>query len=160
MQEHQRPASPRAAVGETADLAQFYDVGHCPTVPASLRIVDARSLAHSQALGRLAFGAGLALLPAAFAGGWVGGLADRHEGQTLAIGLGARDAAIALGTLAALRSGRGARAWLRAGVLADAADLAGTLRARDGLPPLAAPVVATIAGGSMLLGAWLQYAID
>jgi hypothetical protein len=121
--------------------------------------MDARSLARWQALGRLGLGAGLALAPGVVAGGWVGGVADRREGQALAAGLGARDVAIALGILGGLRSGRGTAGWIRAGVLADAADLAGTLRARDSLPPLAAPAVAALAGGSVLLGAWLQRAL-
>jgi hypothetical protein len=122
--------------------------------------MDARALARNQALGRLGLGAGLMLAPGVFAGGWVGGVADRREGQALAIGLGARDVAIALGILAGLRSRRGgAAAWIRAGVVADAADLAGTLRARDALPPLTAPAVAALAGGSALLGAWLQGAV-
>ena len=123
--------------------------------------MDARALARNQALGRLALGAGVMLAPGLFAGGWVGGVADRREGQALAIGLGARDVSIALGTLAGLRSRRrgGAAAWIRAGVVADAADLAGTLRARDALPPLAAPAVGALAGGSALLGLWLQGAV-
>jgi hypothetical protein len=78
----------------------------------------------------------------------------------LAIGLGARDVALALGTLRALSSRRGTAAWLRAGILADGGDLFATLRARDSLPPLAVPVVAAIAGGSVLLGAYLQAALD
>jgi hypothetical protein len=121
--------------------------------------MDARSLARWQALGRLGFGVGLAGAPGLFAGGWVGGVADGRDGQALAIGLGARDVAIALGTLRAL-SGRGAASWVRAGVLADLGDLVATLRARDLLPPLAVPAVAAIAGGSVLLGAWLQSELD
>ena len=78
----------------------------------------------------------------------------------LAIGLGARDVALALGTCAALRAGRGARRWMRAGMVADLADLVATLRARDALSPMAVPAVAAIAGGSVLLGAWLQTALD
>ena len=119
-----------------------------------------RTLARLQALGRLAIGGGLVVAPSVVAGGWVGGVADKRDGQALAIGLGGRDVAIALGTLRALRAGHGAGPWLRAGIVADAADLAGTLRARDQLPPLAVPVVAAIAGGSVLLGAWLQAAAD
>jgi len=98
--------------------------------------------------------------PGAVAGGWVGGVADRREGQALSIGLGARDVAIAVGALRALRAGHGAAAWLRAGVLADAADLAATLRARQSLPAVAVPVVSAMAGGSALLGAWLQAVVD
>jgi hypothetical protein len=122
--------------------------------------MDARSLARGQALGRLALGAGLVFSPGVVAGGWVGGVADRREGQALAIGLGARDVGLALGALRALRAGRGAGAWLRAGMLADAADMVATLRARDSMSPLAVPVVTAMAGGSLLLGAWLQAAAD
>ena len=122
--------------------------------------MDASSLARRQALARLGFGVALVAAPGLLAGGWVGGVADRRDGQTLAIGLGARDVALALGTLGALRSGRAAAPWVRAGVLADLGDLVATLRARDSLPPLALPAVAAIAGGSVLLGAWLQGAVD
>src|SRR5215216_3840698 len=101
--------------------------------------MNARSLARLQALGRLGFGAGMMVAPAALAGAWVGGIADRREGQAIAIGLGARDVALALGALRALDAGYGSRAWIRAGMVADAADLVGTLRARDRVPALAAP---------------------
>src|SRR5262245_13932575 len=121
--------------------------------------MDARSLARNQALGRLALGAGLMLAPGVLAGGWVGGVADRREGQVLAIGLGARDVAIALGIRAGPRSRAGPAAWIRAGVFAATADLVGTLRARDALPPLAAPAVGALAAGSALLGVWLQDAV-
>ena len=122
--------------------------------------MDARSLARLQALGRLGLGAGLVLAPGVFAGGWVGGVADRREGQVLSIAVGARDVAIALGALRALSTGKGAGGWLRAGVLADAADAYATWRARDSLPAVAAPAVLAIAGGSALLGLWLQSAVD
>jgi hypothetical protein len=119
-----------------------------------------RTLARLQAAGRLVAGGGLAFAPGLVAGAWVGEPADRREGQAIAIGLGARDVAIALGTLSALRSRRGAAPWLRAGVLADAADLIATVRARDTLPPMAVPAVVAMAGGSVLLGAYLQAALD
>jgi hypothetical protein len=119
-----------------------------------------RSLARLQAAGRLALGGAVILAPGRIAGAWVGGAADTRDGQTLAIGLGARDVGIALGTLHALRGRRGAAPWLRAGIVADAADVVATLRARDSLPPLAGPVVAALAGGSVLLGAYLQATLD
>ncbi len=122
--------------------------------------MTARTLARLQAYGRVALGGGLVVAPGLVAGGWVGGVADKRDGQALAIGLGARDVALALGTLRALSTGRGAAPWLRGGIIADAADLVATLRARDSLPPLAVPVVAAIAGGSALLGAYLQFALD
>jgi hypothetical protein len=122
--------------------------------------MTARTLARLQAAGRIVAGGGIALAPGAVAGAWTGGVAASREGQVLAVGLGARDVAIAVGTLNALGSRRGAAAWLRAGIAADAADLLATLRARDTLPPLALPAVVAIAGGSVLLGAYLQAALD
>jgi hypothetical protein len=122
--------------------------------------MDPRSIARLQALGRLGLGAGLTLAPGLFAGGWVGGVADRREGQALAIAAGARDVAIGVGTLRALQARRGAAGWVRAGLLADAADAYATWRARDSLPALAVPGVLAIAGGSALLGLWLQAAVD
>jgi hypothetical protein len=122
--------------------------------------MDARSLARLHALGRLAIGAGLVAAPGVVAGGWVGGLARTPQGQVLAVGFGARDVAIALGSLRGVGAGYGAAGWIRAGMLADAADLVATLKARDGLPSLAAPAVALLAGGSIVLGAWLQAAVD
>ncbi len=118
-----------------------------------------RTLARLQALGRLAIGASLTAAPQ-LAGAWVGAAADRRPGQALAIGLGARDAALALGTLQALGARRGASAWLRAGIAADLGDLVATLRARDELPAPAVPITVAIAGGSVLLGAYLQAALD
>lgn len=122
--------------------------------------MTARTVARLHALGRVVLGGGLVAAPGLVAGGWVGAVADKREGQALAIGLGGRDVAIAVGALRALRAGHGARPWLQAGIAADAADLVATLRARDSLPPLAVPVVAALAGGSVLLGAWLHGAVE
>jgi hypothetical protein len=122
--------------------------------------MNARTLAGLQAAGRLLLGGGIAAAPSLLAGGWVGSVADQPGGRALAAGLGGRDVALALGTFAALRDGRGARRWLRAGMVADTADLVATLRARDALSPVAVPAVAAIAGGSVLLGAWLQRELD
>src|SRR5829696_5343387 len=75
------------------------------------RRMTPRSLARLQATGRVVLGAGIAAAPSLIAGGWVGAVADKPGGRALAIGLGARDVGIALGTAAALRNGYGARAW-------------------------------------------------
>ena len=45
-------------------------------------------------------------------------------------------------------------------MLADATDLAATLRARDDLSTAAVVGVGLIAGGSVLLGLWFQAALD
>ena len=122
--------------------------------------MDARSVTALLAFGRLALGAGLIAVPGRVAGGWVGGVADKPEGQVLVIGLGARDAALGLGALRALSVGHGAPDWIRAGMVADVADLAAAVKARDSLPPLAIPAVVALAGGAFVLGAWLQSAVD
>jgi hypothetical protein len=122
--------------------------------------MDAHALARLQALSRAALGAGLVAAPGLVARSWVGGVAAKPGAQSLAIGMGARDVGMGLGTLYALRKGRGAGTWIRAGMLADGGDLMATLRARDSLPALAVPLVAAMAGGSVLLGAWLQAAVD
>jgi len=122
--------------------------------------MTARTLARIQALSRLALGVGLVAAPGPLAGAWVGAAADHRPGQTLAMGLGGRDVAIALGTLQGLTARRGARAWLRAGIAADLADLAATVRARRDIPAVSVPVTVALAGGSVLLGAYLQAALD
>jgi hypothetical protein len=122
--------------------------------------MDARKAARAQALGRIAFGAGLALAPGPVAGAWVGGPADTRGGQVLAAAMGARDVGIGVGMLRAAGRRRGVRPWVRAGMLADGADLAATLRARDDLPAATVPLVAAMAAGSVLLGAWLHTALD
>jgi hypothetical protein len=122
--------------------------------------MDARSVTRLLAFGRLALGAGLIAAPGRVAGAWVGGVADRPEGQVLVIGLGARDAALGLGALRALSAGHGAPDWIRAGMIADVADLAAAVKARDSLPSRAIPAVVALAGGAFVLGAWLQSAVD
>ena len=122
--------------------------------------METRTIARAHALGRVAFGAGLALAPGLVAGAWVGAPADRPGGQVLAIAMGGRDVAIGLGAFRAIGQGRGAASWVRAGMLADSADLVATIRAGDDLPPLIVPVVGAMAAASVLLGAWLQAALD
>jgi hypothetical protein len=122
--------------------------------------VDARTLARLQALGRVVIGAGLALAPARTGGAWIGSDARRPATQVAISAFGARDLALGLGAAYAAGQGHGAGPWLRAGVLADAADLAATLRAREHLPPLAVAGVSTLAAGSALLGLWLSRELD
>jgi hypothetical protein len=122
--------------------------------------MDARTLARVQALGRVAVGTALTLAPGRAGAGWMGHDARRPATQVAISALGARDLAIGLGAAYAAGQGYGAGPWLRAGVLADATDLAATLRARDHLSPLAVAGVGAIAAGSALLGLWLSRELD
>jgi hypothetical protein len=122
--------------------------------------VDARTLARLQALGRVAVGAGLTLAPGRAGGGWIGRDARRPATQVVISAFGARDLALGLGTAAAAGQGYGARPWVLAGILADATDLAATLRARDDLHPVAVAGVGALAAGSAVLGLWLSRELD
>ncbi len=122
--------------------------------------MDARTLARQHALGRVLVGAGLTLAPGRAAAGWLGRDARRAGTRVATRAFGARDLAIGLGTAYAAGQGYGARPWLWAGILADAADLTATLRARRELPSLAVPVVGVVAGGSVLLGLWFSSELD
>jgi hypothetical protein len=122
--------------------------------------VDVRTLARQQALGRIVVGAGLALAPRLAGEGWFGRDSHRPATQVAIRALGARDLAIGLGTAYTAGQGYGTRPWLWAGILADATDLAGTLKARDDLTPLAVAIVGAVAGGSALLGLWFSRELD
>src|SRR4051812_16515708 len=99
--------------------------------------MDARTLARLHALGRVAVGAAYVAVPGPAARAWVGTDGSRPAANVLAAAIGARDAAIGLGELRAVGAGYGARPWVRAGLLADLADLVATLRAREDLPAVA-----------------------
>jgi hypothetical protein len=122
--------------------------------------MDARTLARQQALGRVVVGAGFTLAPGLAGNGWFGGDAHRPATQVAIRALGARDLAIGLGTAYTTGQGYGARPWLLAGILADATDLAATLKARDELTPFAVALVGAVAGGSVLLGIWFSRELD
>ncbi len=122
--------------------------------------MDARPLARQHALGRVVVGAGLALAPRLAGSGWMGRDSRRPATQVAIRALGARDLAIGLGTAYTAGQGYGARPWIWAGILADAADLAATLRARDALPAFNVGVVGLVAGGSVLVGLWLSRELD
>jgi hypothetical protein len=122
--------------------------------------MDPRTLARLHGAARIAVGAAYVAAPGPAARAWIGADGDRASVGVLARGFGARDGAIGLGVLRAVAAGYGARPWVRAGVLADAADLVATLRGRDSLPGLRVAGVAVIAAGSVAVGLWLDRMVD
>jgi hypothetical protein len=122
--------------------------------------VHLRSLARLHAAGRVAMGVGLMLAPARIGGAWVGSVGERPEAQVITAAVGARDLGIGAGVLVALAQGSGARPWIAAGVVADAADLVATLRGRGALPPRAVAGVAVIAAGSVAFGLRALRSVD
>lgn len=116
--------------------------------------MDARTLALPIAVGRVAIGAALMAAPGRAAAAWIGPRQGRRpETRLLATAVGARDLAVGLGGVAALRAGTGARAWMLAGALADATDLAATLRHRDAISRSTLLGVAALAGSAAAAGA-------
>jgi hypothetical protein len=117
--------------------------------------MDARDIALQQAVGRAVLGAALTVAPGIAARGWIGRDAAAAGTQVVTTAMGARDLGLALGLIRALRTASPARPWLLAGVLADVADLAATLRARDALPSASVVGIGALAAGSAAVGAWL-----
>jgi hypothetical protein len=108
------------------------------------------------AAARIGFGAGLVLAPGRLTSVWLGPDSAAAGTQTVSRGLGARDIALGAGALAAPDSQL--RAWVLAGVAADAADLVATVAAGESLPRRGRLVVGAVAGAGVALGAaaWAQ----
>jgi hypothetical protein len=109
------------------------------------------------AAGRVALGAAAVMRPAIPARPWVGEAAGGVAARVFGRALGARDISLGAGALAALRRGAAdpgpACAWVAAGALADALDVAATVASWRELPPTGRWLVAASAGGAALTGA-------
>jgi hypothetical protein len=122
--------------------------------------MDTRTLTRLHGLARVGIGAALIAAPRAATAPWLGRAARKPATQVPVRAMGARDLAIGLGLAYAAGQGYGARPWLWAGIIADAADFAATLRARDELPALGVAGIAAMAGGSVLLELWFSSQVD
>jgi hypothetical protein len=106
-------------------------------------------------LGRLVLGAILFLAPATAMRRMMG-VSDMPVAARWATrGLGARDAAIGLGTLIALERGSDYKMWLQAGVVADSSDVVSTLSGFGEMPSLRRWCWLGTAAGAAVLGARL-----
>jgi hypothetical protein len=79
------------------------------------------------ALVRTITGVALFLAPRRTGRVWTGAEGENVTSNLAVRGMGARDVALGLGTLAAIERGAPVRGWIEAGVLSDSADAAGTL---------------------------------
>ena len=95
-----------------------------------------RTLAGGLAASRLAFGALNLVRPGSAELTWIGRAARKPGTQVMIRSQGARDLALGLGALWALREGRDAHAWMVAQVITDGADGVATWLARENLPTL------------------------
>jgi hypothetical protein len=121
--------------------------------------MDARLLASQLATGRVAMGAAMLLAPTLVARSWVGRRGADPGARLIMTAVGARDVGLGLGLARALRAGRDATPWLRAGTFADAVDLMATLRERDAIPTSGALTATATAAGSVVAGLYLERAL-
>ena len=108
------------------------------------------------AAGRVALGLIALAWPAVPARPWVGASADDLAARVFGRALGARDLALGLGALAALRPDpqpRSAPTRVAAGALSDALDVAASVASWRELPRVTRWLVAASAGGAARTGA-------
>lgn len=114
--------------------------------------MSTRTVLTTLALGRLAIGAALTAKPQSEVGaGWVGSDEVKRPATGLLFrSVGARDMALALGTLGAMRDGGKLRPWLLGATLADVVDLTATLGAGKAIPARGKASIALLAGGAIV----------
>ena len=114
-----------------------------------------KQLAMGLALARIGIGSVGCLAPGFLMQTWTG--MDRRSKQVRAVGLAvaARDLALGLGMLQAIRSGRNTAVWMRCSALADAADFLATVRAFGELPRGRREIIVLAAAGSAGTAWWL-----
>jgi hypothetical protein len=116
-----------------------------------------RYAATAAAVARVAVGVAALTWPAVPARPWVGASADELTAEVLGRALGARDLALGLGTLAAIRKAPPgpwpAGALYAAGALSDALDAAITVAAWPRLPKTTRWLVAAASAGAAIAGA-------
>jgi hypothetical protein len=113
--------------------------------------MNPRAMLTGLAVGRLAIGAALVAKPHSQVGtGWIGEDAKRPTAAVAFRAVGARDMALALGTLATRRSGGPLKPWLLAATLADATDLVATFAAGKAVPARSKALIGLLAGGAIV----------
>jgi hypothetical protein len=121
----------------------------------------ARALAASVAWGRIGLGVTAMLTPAVPLRPWVGrDIAWRPRAKMLARALGARDIALGVGVILALRHEAPVRGWVEGGGLADAGDLVATLLAFGTLPRLGRWAVLGSTAGAVAASRLAAPAVD
>lgn len=128
-------------------------------VPAMVPALARRGV-WAVAAGRVALGLVALARPSVPARPWTGVGGGEVAVRVFGRALGARDLALGVGALAALRSSESARrgpgaapAWVAAGAASDALDVAATLAAWRGLPRWGRWLVVASAGGATVIGA-------
>ncbi|HEV7493117.1 hypothetical protein [Baekduia sp.] len=109
---------------------------------------------------RVVYGVGLVAAPERLARRWLGPSAATPPTQVPLRALGAREAILHGGAIAAVLSGRPVRPWLAASIVGDLSDIASTVAGRGGLPGEAPAATAVVAGASAAISAVVALAVD
>lgn len=109
---------------------------------------------------RLAIGVSLLAAPRLTVKVWTRESSDSPALVLAARGLGAREVALAAGTLAAMENGGPARRWVEAAVIADTADALSVFGRLPGMAPINRLGQLVGAGGAALLGLKIASSID
>lgn len=121
----------------------------------------ARQIAEAIALGRIAIGITALLAPTVPLRPWVGrDFAWQPRAKLLARSLGARDLALGVGVMLALRHKAPVRGWVEGSALADVGDSLATLLAFGSLPKSGRWLVLASAAGAAAAGRLAAPVID
>ena len=118
-------------------------------------MTSARKLAVAFATVRGMYGVALVAAPETIGTSWLGAGARRPAAQVALRGLGARDVALAAGTIEAAVRGGPLLPWLLGSLGSDLTDLAATLLAGGAVPERARRGTIALAGGSAAAAAGL-----
>jgi len=122
---------------------------------------QARQLAEAVAWGRVAIGVTALVAPTVPLRPWVGrDFAWQPRAKLLARSLGARDLALGIGVMLALRHDTPVRGWVEGAGLADAGDTLATLLAFGKLPKSGRWLVLASAGGAAAIARFAAPAVD
>jgi hypothetical protein len=117
----------------------------------------ARRGAAAVAAGRVAIGLSALARPSVPSRPWIGAASDDLAARVFGRALGARDVALGLGALSALRRTAAepgsASTWVAAGALSDALDVVATVSSWRELPRTGRWLIVLSAGASALVGA-------
>lgn len=104
------------------------------------------TLVKALALGRIAFGGAMLVMPEESVRAWIGRRAASYGGtQTITQACGVRDLALGAGTLSALMSGKEATDWVLVAAVGDLVDLIATVTGQ-GIPMRGRLIVSGMAG--------------
>jgi hypothetical protein len=122
---------------------------------------QARQIAEAVAWGRIGLGVTALLAPTVPLRPWVGrDFAWQPRAKLLARSLGARDLALGLGVILALRHDAPIRGWVEGGGVSDTCDVLATLLAFGKLPKAGRWLVVLSAGGAAALARLAAPAVD